>query len=350
VVGRLELVGPPLTAPISGRRCAAYSATIQYHDRIARSRVAREAEAREFFVRDAAGQRVLVRAPVALMSGRRSSLRVGWWQQRIGRRLRRFLERHQLQAGPSLGGASWAERCEETVLLAADQVAIVGVASHEADPYRTASTRVTFAGAMVFRVSVALVALLGAGRARAQVSGTGAILGAPVSTAATTAGGSSTTTSVGIAPADGAMPEEAAWPPWPGAPGATFSTTVAGGAQAPSVSQTVSAGAAAAGTTAVLPPADPTAPLPPLTTTPSTTTSTSIVTSTGGVSAAGATTAPGTTTTTTLSTGPSATSSSALSVPIAAGSASGTLSPGGAGSPASTGSRATAVATPTGGP
>ncbi len=159
IAGRLELAGAPLCAPISGRACVAYAATIEYHDRRCRRRIVREAEAREFLVRDGSGVAALVRAPLRLRGGRNAVLRPLIAASRPSRRLRRFLERHGLAALPTLDGPPWADRCDETALQPDQQVAVVGVGRWEPDPtpdrgaatggYRDTPRRIVFAAATV---------------------------------------------------------------------------------------------------------------------------------------------------------------------------------------------------------
>ncbi|HEY1587426.1 MAG TPA: hypothetical protein VGH63_17135 [Polyangia bacterium] len=162
IAGRLELAGAPLCAPVSGRACAAYSATIEYHDLRCRRRIVREAGAREFLVRDDSGVAALVRAPLRLRGGRSAVLRPTVAASRPSRRLRRFLKRHGIGALPSLEGKPYADRCDETTLQSDERVAVVGIGRWEPDPtagpttnrqstagYRDAPKRIVFSAATV---------------------------------------------------------------------------------------------------------------------------------------------------------------------------------------------------------
>jgi len=159
IAGRLELASAPLCAPVSGRPCAAYSATIEYHDPRCRRRVVRESVARDFLVRDGSGAAALIRAPRTLGGARSAVLRPLLAPSRPSRRLRRFLRRHGLRAWPSLDGTPYPDRCDETALQPDQPVAIVGVGRWEPDPapdrssapggYRHAPLRIVFAAATV---------------------------------------------------------------------------------------------------------------------------------------------------------------------------------------------------------
>ena len=159
IAGRLELAGAPLCAPVSGRACAAYSATIEYHDRRYRRRVAHEQEAREFIVRDESGAQALVRDPQELRSERSAVLRPTIVASRLSRRLRRFLRRHGLAELPSLDGAPYADRCDEAALEEGQRVTVIGVGWWEPHPtmdvsaaasgYRDPPRRIVFVSATV---------------------------------------------------------------------------------------------------------------------------------------------------------------------------------------------------------
>jgi hypothetical protein len=159
IAGRLELAEAPLCAPLSGHACAAYSATVEYHDQRCRRCVVQESVARDFLVRDESGAAALVRAPRVLGGARSAVLRPTMTARPPSRRLRRFLRRQGLGAWPSLDGAPYADRCCETALQPNQAVAIVGVGHWEPAPapdrssatggYREAPRRIVFAAATV---------------------------------------------------------------------------------------------------------------------------------------------------------------------------------------------------------
>jgi hypothetical protein len=150
--GEVLLDGPPLCAPLSGRRCAAYRATIEYHDPRSRRCVVREERADALVVRDRFGGEVRVRAPGRWLVAPEATLRLGVSFVAPSRRVCRFLRRHGLVPHPSLRGAPYAERLSEAVLRQHDHVTLVGVAHWEPDrDYRGAPSLVVVADFQVIK-------------------------------------------------------------------------------------------------------------------------------------------------------------------------------------------------------
>lgn len=144
--GEVLLDGPPLCAPLSGRPCAAYRATIEYHDPRCRRCVVREERTDALVVRDRFGGEVRVRASGRWLVDPEATLRLGVSFVAPSRRVGRFLRRHGLVPHPSLGGAPYAERLSEAVLRPHDRVTLVGIAHWEADrDYRGAPSLVVVA-------------------------------------------------------------------------------------------------------------------------------------------------------------------------------------------------------------
>ena len=154
IEGEVVLDGPPLCAPLSGRRCAAYRAAIEYYAGAGR-RVVREERADRLLVRDRFGGQARVRVPARWLIAPEATLRLGASFIAPSRRVCRFLRRHGFAPCPSLDGAPYADRLSEAALRPHDRVTIVGVAHWEPAPspdgaapatgYRTAPSLVVVA-------------------------------------------------------------------------------------------------------------------------------------------------------------------------------------------------------------
>jgi hypothetical protein len=120
--------------------------------------VVHEVEARELIVRDGSGVKALVRAPLRLRGGRRAVLRPMLAASGPSPRVCRFLHRHGFAALPSLDGAPYADRCDESALQLGQRVAVIGLGHWEPDPapdrrslatYRESPRCIVFASATV---------------------------------------------------------------------------------------------------------------------------------------------------------------------------------------------------------
>lgn len=130
VIGRLRYLGVPLTAPLTGRTCAYYSAVVTHHLGLA----VRDDDRRDFLIEDGTG-RAIVRLrsdPAAVTVTKDANFRVG----EVGaddRELYAFLRWNGRVPGGLFGGAR-SFQFREGVLEAEEDVAVCGVGYWEVDP------------------------------------------------------------------------------------------------------------------------------------------------------------------------------------------------------------------------
>jgi hypothetical protein len=133
VAGTVELRHPPLTAPLSGRPCAAWSVVLQEPDEGGWRTLAQEWKAVEFVIVDDSGMsarvtegrvEVVYELDVEVTSG---------WSQPPTLRLREILKRHG-QELESFFGAPKPYRAREGIIEHGERVTVVGVAQREPDP------------------------------------------------------------------------------------------------------------------------------------------------------------------------------------------------------------------------
>lgn len=135
VMGRVDAGAQPLEAPITGRRCAAWSVELQEGPGWETMLV--EQKAQEFVLRDRSGRPALIRASRASVVFDVDS----WsWPQQPTERMLSFLRRHHVREHGYFGSATLPYRYVEGVLEAGEEITVVGSARLEIDESGTAGT------------------------------------------------------------------------------------------------------------------------------------------------------------------------------------------------------------------
>jgi hypothetical protein len=139
VRGRVELVGDPLEAPLTGRPCTAFHAEVKEWRSSGKSgrwvEIASETVGRDFLLRDATGK-ALVRFPgsaasVWLVMNQDAHFRSGTWNDPTPR-LEAFLARHGQRSTGWVFNKSL--RYEEAAFEPGEEVVVAGEARWEPDP------------------------------------------------------------------------------------------------------------------------------------------------------------------------------------------------------------------------
>lgn len=149
ICGRLAYAAPPLVAPLSGRRCAAWEVTVVQwvengEDAKRWEVVVSEQRSQDFYLDDGTG-RALITARSPMMALHRDVRFTSGPSSQAAPELEAFLARHGLSREYALGyELVW----HEGVLEEGEQVAVLGAARLEADPdgvgtsYRDGALRV----------------------------------------------------------------------------------------------------------------------------------------------------------------------------------------------------------------
>lgn len=128
-----------LTAPITGRQCAAYSVVVRERDRDARNTATiDEADARSFRVEDESGVAWVQPTLVDLVVSMDRNLQTGFFEDPTPR-MTAFLDAHGLEARGFLFNR--VLEFSEGILEGGEAVAVLGVGAWEPDPDPTSSGR-----------------------------------------------------------------------------------------------------------------------------------------------------------------------------------------------------------------
>ncbi|MDB4967104.1 MAG: hypothetical protein JWN44_2793 [Myxococcales bacterium] len=139
VVGRVDLL-EPLLSPLAHRSCAAYSVKLQEKVTTFDSLVrVIESAARDFVLRDDSGFVVVRAANASIFWERGREPRTAADHVRATPETRAFLKKHDLPATDWVGELPYS--FSEGVLGAGDEIALVGRARREADPYAPSAFR-----------------------------------------------------------------------------------------------------------------------------------------------------------------------------------------------------------------
>jgi hypothetical protein len=133
VVGRVDAGTQPLEAPITGRRCAAWSVEVQEGNGF--TTVAIEVRAQDFVLRDRSPRSALVRVQAASVIFETDT---AIWQRTVTPRMRAFLSRYRLPEGGFYGSPYY--RYVEGVIEAGEEITVVGNARLEIDETGSTAT------------------------------------------------------------------------------------------------------------------------------------------------------------------------------------------------------------------
>lgn len=139
ICGILVYGSETLTAPITGRQCAAYSVVVRERDRDARNTATiDEADARSFRVEDESGVAWVQPTLVDLVVSMDRNLQTGFFEDPTPR-MTAFLDAHGLEARGFLFNR--VLEFSEGILEGGEAVAVLGVGAWEPDPDPTSSGR-----------------------------------------------------------------------------------------------------------------------------------------------------------------------------------------------------------------